>query len=1099
MADPGDTTNPFAPAAASSPWDDLPDDFFLSASISTPPPAPIPSTSPRAAPAHRSASLPPASTPSAFAPASASFSDPRRLAPPAPAQHQPTPLHPSHSLPAFPAAARSAVADVWPPPPGPHHSGSLPEFAAPAASRAHRPPRRAAVRDDRPPPLELRPRPPRESQANAALRALACCRAAPSPGAGAHLWAAGEAGVRAWDLADAFRPPASRQRWGDEAAAPFRESRRTSPALCLVADPGRGVVWSGHADGRIMGWNADPGPEVGECLAWEAHRGPVFALAVTPYGDLWSGSEGGVIKVCCGEAIEKSLVLQREEKRKTSFLVERSSIDLRAMVSDGGACPLPAVDVKLLLSDNSRSKVWSAGYLSFALWDSRTKELLKVLNVDGQVDTRFDILSSQDLHCYETKQNLFAAPKKEKARSPVGFLQRSRNALLGAADAVRRVAAKAGFGDDSRRIEAFTMASDGMIWAGSANGSLSQWDGSGNRLQEFQHHSSSVQCICNFGTRLWVGYMDGSIQLLDLEGNLLGGWIAHSSPIMSMTVAGSYIFTLAGHGGIRGWNLSSPGPIDNILRSDLIDKEPSYKDFEYMKVLVGSWNVGQEKASYESLRAWLKLPTPEVGVVVVGLQEVDMGAGFLAMSAAKETVGLEGSPNGDWWLDVIGQVLKGHSFVRVGSRQMAGLLIAVWVRVNLKQFIGDIDTAAVACGLGRAIGNKGAVGLRMRIYDRSICFVNCHFAAHMEAVSRRNEDFDHVFSSMTFSGPSNGFLTTSVSGSPAQLLRGANGSRLPELSDTDMVVFLGDFNYRLYDISYDEAMGLVSRKCFDWLRENDQLRAEMRSGRVFQGLREGEFKFPPTYKFEKHTAGLSGYDSSEKRRIPAWCDRILYRDSRSSPEIESSLECPVVCSISLYDSCMEATDSDHKPVKCVFNLDIAHVDKQTMRQKYGEIMSSNKKVLYLLHDLEAFPEANISTSDIILQDQSPSIVKLQNRSAKEIACFEITGQTPNSSGTHFSGFPTWLKVSPAVGIIYPGQTVEITLQHGELRSQGFLTGPSGNGSGGDQDKAATLLVRVTGVYSTAGRGHKIHVQHRTRSGTFSSRGYNFSDGFFGRV
>lgn len=81
---------------------------------------------------------------------------------------------------------------------------------------------------------------------------------------------------------------------------------------------------------------------------------------------------------------------------------------------------------------------------------------------------------------------------------------------------------------------------------------------------------------------------------------------------------------------------------------------------------------------------------------------------------------------------------------------------------------------------------------------------------------------------------------------------------MPELSDTDMIVFLGDFNYRLYDISYDDAMGLVSWRCFDWLKNNDQLRAEMRSGRVFQGLREGDFKFPPTYKFEKHTAGLSG-------------------------------------------------------------------------------------------------------------------------------------------------------------------------------------------------------------------------------------------------
>ncbi|XP_047081566.1 type II inositol polyphosphate 5-phosphatase 15-like isoform X2 [Lolium rigidum] len=845
MVDPGEAATPSA--AVSSPWDDIPDDFFLFASISSPcpPPAPAPilCTSPSPPQALRSSFT---STHSA----SAYFSD---------SLHHAESIHPSHSLPALSAASRSAAADVWHPPPGPHHSNSLPEFSASVSeSHVHRPPPSNSVRADRPPPLELRPRPPRESQAGTALRALACF-ASPASGTSTHLWAAGDAGVRVWDLADAFRSPTSRRRWGDEASAPFRESRRTPPALCLVADPGRGVVWSGHTDGRIMAWSADRGPEAGECIGWDAHRGPVFALAISPYGDLWSGSEGGIIKVWYGEAIEKSLALQREEKCKTSLLVERSFVDLWIMVSDGGACPLPAVDVKLLLSDNSRSKVWSAGYLSFALWDSRTKELLKVVNVNGQVDSRFDVIAGQDSYGHETKENLFSSPKKDKARSPVNFFQRSRNALLGAADAVRRVAAKAGLGDDTQRIEALAMSMNGMIWTGSANGSLSQWDGCGNRLQEFQHHPSSVQSIAIFGTKLWVGYMDGNIQLLDLEGNLLGGWTAHSSsPILSMTVGSSYIFTLAGHGGVSGWNLSSPGPTDSILHSELMEKETSYKNIEYIKVLVCSWNVGQEKASYESLRAWLKFPTAEVGVVVVGLQEVEMGAGFLAMSAAKETVGLEGSPNGEWWLDAIGKILKGHSFERVGSRQMAGLLTAVWVKTNLKCSVGDIDNAAVACGLGRAIGNKGAVGLRMRIHDRSICFVNCHFAAHMEAVSRRNEDFEHVFRTMAFATPSSGLLTTSISSSAGQLLR-ANGSRIPELSDTDMIVFLGDFNYRLYDISYDDAMSLVSRRCFDWLRKNDQLRVEMSSGRVFQGLREAHFKFPPTYKFEKHKAGLSGY------------------------------------------------------------------------------------------------------------------------------------------------------------------------------------------------------------------------------------------------
>ncbi|KAM0070136.1 putative phosphoinositide 5-phosphatase [Helianthus debilis subsp. tardiflorus] len=58
------------------------------------------------------------------------------------------------------------------------------------------------------------------------------------------------------------------------------------------------------------------------------------------------------------------------------------------------------------------------------------------------------------------------------------------------------------------------------------------------------------------------------------------------------------------------------------------------------------------------------------------------------------------------------------------------------VSYNIRGHVGDIDVAAVPCGFGNAIGNKGAVGLRMRIYGRIICFVNCHFVAHLEAVIR---------------------------------------------------------------------------------------------------------------------------------------------------------------------------------------------------------------------------------------------------------------------------------------------------------------------------------------------------------------------------
>ena len=79
-----------------------------------------------------------------------------------------------------------------------------------------------------------------------------------------------------------------------------------------------------------------------------------------------------------------------------------------------------------------------------------------------------------------------------------------------------------------------------------------------------------------------------------------------------------------------------------------------------------------------------------------------------------------------------------------------------------------------------------------------------------------------------------------------------------DLAEADMVVFFGDFNYRLFGISYDEARDFVSQRCFDWLREKDQLRAEMKAGKVFQGMREALIRFPPTYKFERHRPGLAG-------------------------------------------------------------------------------------------------------------------------------------------------------------------------------------------------------------------------------------------------
>ncbi|XP_020583043.1 type II inositol polyphosphate 5-phosphatase 15-like isoform X2 [Phalaenopsis equestris] len=989
--------------------------------------------------------------------------------------------------------------------------GTLPEFiGAGGGAGIFRVPVCTAMRPDRPPALVVRPHPARDTQLGSFLRTIVCTSS--------QLWAAQESGLRFWKFSELFESwngrPAKR---GDEDSAPFYESDCTSPVLCLVADEASGFVWSGHKDGKIRSWKipkqesessskeedegigaqtigagtGEPGSVFREGLSWQAHRTPVISMVITSYGDLWTGSEGGVLKAWPWESISKSLSLTVEERHMATLLVERSYIDLRSQATVNGVCTLPAADIKFLLSDNSKSKVWSAGSNTFALWDSRKKELLKIFNIDGQVENRIDV-ASQEIHEEdETKAKL---SKKEKSGS-MSFFQRSRNALMGAADAVRRVTQKGTFTEDNRKTEALAMTIDGMIWTGCSDGSIVRWDGNGNRQFEVQHDSSAITSICAFGTRLWVGYVSGNIHVLDLDGYLIGGWVAHCGPLIKMDIGASYIFTLANHGGIRGWSLTSPGPIDDILRMELSSKELNYTKTEKIKILAGTWNVGQERASHDSLISWLGSAATEVGLVVVGLQEVEMGAGFLAMAAAKETVGLEGSNNGQWWLDTIGKTLdEGTSFERVGSRQLAGLLIAAWVRKSLRPYVGDVDAAAVACGFGRTIGNKGAVGLRMRVLDRVLCFVSCHFAAHLEAVSKRNSDFNHVYRNMSFTRPPVEQNSGSAGATSVQVHRGGNSGasqddEKPELSEADMVIFLGDFNYRLFGVTYDEARDMISQRCFDWLREKDQLREEMKAGKVFQGMREAQIRFPPTYKFERHQPGLSAYDSSEKKRIPAWCDRILYRDSRSISVAECSLECPVVSSISLYESCMDVIDSDHKPVRCIFSLEIAHIDWIAWRQEFGKLLATHEKIRSLLKEYSIVPETIVSTNNIILQNQDISILRITNKCDEHDACYEIIceGQfTIKDDGSPSKicakgsfGFPNWLQVEPAAGIIKPGQIMEVAVHYENFYTQEeFVDGMPHNCWCEDtRDKELVLLVKVTGSYSTKSKYHRVNVRH----------------------
>lgn len=131
-----------------------------------------------------------------------------------------------------------------------------------------------------------------------------------------------------------------------------------------------------------------------------------------------------------------------------------------------------------------------------------------------------------------------------------------------------------------------------------------------------------------------------------------------------------------------------------------------------------------------------------------------------------------------------------------------------------------------------------------------------------------------------------------------------------ELKDGEVTVFdhthfiwMGDLNYRV-DLKREDIMAHIQGQNWSALRAGDQLLREIQLGKVFQEFVEGELAFVPTYKFD---SGTNNFDSSRKMRLPAYCDRVLWRS-------RSQVRCLA------YRSHLDLLVSDHKPVSAILQV-----------------------------------------------------------------------------------------------------------------------------------------------------------------------------------
>jgi len=262
----------------------------------------------------------------------------------------------------------------------------------------------------------------------------------------------------------------------------------------------------------------------------------------------------------------------------------------------------------------------------------------------------------------------------------------------------------------------------------------------------------------------------------------------------------------------------------------------------------------------------------------------------------------------DTWSRSCRTILDPLGYIKIRSQRLLGMAINVFVKKDHILHVRDIEDQYVRFNVKEA-GLKGGVSVRFKIYGVSLCFVNTHLCAHDHLLQERIDGYNQIIDTMDF-----------------------KQDETPKILYHDYIFWMGDLNFRIEENSFnvDEIVESVEKGEFSKLLAKDQLLRVQKEDKAFQELSEKLPTFPPTYKFK---IGTVEYD---KKRRPAWTDRILYRVNSYNYEdanIELSLD---AFNYQCHNDEMYR-NSDHFPVSQEFKISIfgKELGKQKRVDAYG--------------------------------------------------------------------------------------------------------------------------------------------------------------------
>ncbi|CAG8248858.1 unnamed protein product [Penicillium olsonii] len=434
-----------------------------------------------------------------------------------------------------------------------------------------------------------------------------------------------------------------------------------------------------------------------------------------------------------------------------------------------------------------------------------------------------------------------------------------------------------------------------------------------------------INCLAFVGDYLWAGYKTGMIYVYDVTTNpwtVKKDWRAHDSPVSAFVLDTSSVWTM---NRLQVTSLGTDNCIrlwDGMLEADWMDARMQHKDVEFcnfreIKTVVLTWNAGAVTPGSVKTSDFIRnAVTPEdpPDIVIFGFQElVDLEnkkitAKSLLMSSKKKESGEKEHMSRQYrvWIDHLTRTLQEcmpleESYVLLHTANMVGLFTCVFVKHKERHNIKNISASEIKRGMGGLHGNKGALVFRFVLDDSSMCFVNCHLAAGQTQTAHRNNDIAAILEAESLPVESNLTLRTD------QFASGGDGSMI---MDHEVCILNGDLNYRIDTIPRNVIIDAVRQNNLTKLLDRDQLLLSRRKNPGFRlrSFTERPITFAPTYKYD---VGTDEYDSSEKKRSPAWCDRVLYRGLGRVKQLDYRRH--------------EVRASDHRPVSAAFKIRVKTV------------------------------------------------------------------------------------------------------------------------------------------------------------------------------